>query len=185
MVEKDNLLLAYSLEKELIDKKITILWLTSPLFNQLAEQKASIFRNLSYLLVGGDRLSPMHIAKVMKECPRVQIVNGYGPTENTTFSVCYQIPKIYDHDIPIGIPISNSTAYVLDHKQRLVPKGVYGELYLGGDGLSRGYIFDPKLTAEKFIHNPYCKGEIMYKTGDLVRWNKDGILEFAGRIDSR
>ncbi|MDI9508396.1 MAG: amino acid adenylation domain-containing protein [Bacillota bacterium] len=185
MVEKDNLLLAYSLEKELIDKKITILWLTSPLFNQLAEQKASIFRNLSYLLVGGDRLSPMHIAKVMKECPRVQIVNGYGPTENTTFSVCYQIPKIYDHDIPIGIPISNSTAYVLDHKQRLVPKGVYGELYLGGDGLSRGYIFDPKLTAEKFIHNPYCKGEIMYKTGDLVRWNKDGILEFAGRIDSQ
>ncbi|WP_312573395.1 non-ribosomal peptide synthetase, partial [Clostridium sp.] len=114
---------------------------------------------------------------------KINIINGYGPTENTTFSTCFHINKDYEESIPIGKPIANSTCYVLNKHGRLQPVGVYGELYVGGDGLARGYINNKELTKEKFIANPFIKGERVYKTGDLVRWLEDGNIEFLGRID--
>src|SRR5262249_34864 len=118
----------------------------------------------------------------------IELINGYGPTEGTTFSCCYKIEGANDDrgwGIPIGRPISNTTAYVLDEKQELAPVGVVGELYIGGDGLARGYLNRPDLTAERFLPNPFSQqtGERMYRTGDMARYRADAVLEFFGRRD--
>ena len=122
----------------------------------------------------------------------LEVINGYGPTENTTFS-CYY-PIVTDKtsntkSIPIGKPLANRTAYVLDAYLQASPQGVQGELHVSGAGLARGYLNRPELTAEKFIANPFydktnpASSERLYKTGDLVRWLADGNVEFLGRID--
>ncbi|EPR11938.1 hybrid non-ribosomal peptide synthetase/type I polyketide synthase [Ruminiclostridium papyrosolvens] len=164
---------------------ISTMWLTSPLFNQFSTQKPEIFNGLKKLLVGGDKLSPAHINAVRNVCPGLIITNGYGPTENTTFSVCFKINKTYEQNIPIGIPVNNSTAYILDKYDNLQPMGVSGELCVGGDGLARGYINRQELTAEKFVTNPFMPGERMYRTGDMARWLPDGNIEFLGRMDNQ
>ena len=182
IVDEDTILDANKLEKYLIKYKVTTLWLTSPLFNQLANQKPEMFRGIKNLLVGGDVLSPSNINRVRKVCRGVKIINGYGPTENTTFSACFSIERDYESNIPIGKPISNSTIYIVDHNS-LQPIGAPGEICVGGDGLARGYLNQPELTAEKFVANPFEQGERMYRTGDLARWLPDGNIEFMGRID--
>ena len=185
IVEKEMILDHKILGKELIDNKITILWLTSALFTFLAESRTNIFSKLKYLLVGGDVLSANHINKVRKDNPRLKVINGYGPTENTTFSTCFEINKDYDHNIPIGKPISNSTAYIFDKNLNYQPIGVKGELYVGGDGVSRGYLNRDDLNKLSFAEHPYIRGERLYKTGDYARWLPDGIIEFLGRIDNQ
>lgn len=185
VTKEENILEAGRLERELEKNKITVMWMTSTLFNQLVQQNPSIFLGLRYLIVGGDKLSPYYINKVRDTCKRLTLVNGYGPTENTTFSVCCQIDRRYERDIPIGKPISNSYAYIVDSKNNLQPVGIYGELCVGGDGLARGYVNRSKLTSEKFIRNPYRRGERMYRTGDIARWLSDGKIEFLGRMDSQ
>ena len=185
LAESYKILNAESL-KDLINKNnINILWLTSPLFNQLAQEDSGIFKNLKYLLVGGDALVPSNINRVRKVCENTTIINGYGPTENTTFSVCCQIDKEYEKNIPIGKPISNSTAYIVDKSGAVQPIGVPGELWVGGDGIARGYLNREDLTEEKFINSPFKNGERIYKTGDLTRWLPDGKIEFIGRVDDQ
>ncbi|NOQ27508.1 MAG: amino acid adenylation domain-containing protein, partial [Bacteroidales bacterium] len=164
---------------------ITSLWLTSSLFNQLVDQDESIFDTLKFLLVGGDVLSVKHINKIKTRNSELVIINGYGPTENTTFSTTLKIEKQYESNIPIGKPISNSTAYIFDKSNRLQAVGVPGELLVGGDGLAREYLNNQELTREKFIENPYKEGERLYKTGDLARCLPDGNIEFLGRIDQQ
>ncbi|HLP62279.1 MAG TPA: non-ribosomal peptide synthetase, partial [Candidatus Deferrimicrobium sp.] len=109
-------------------------------------------------------------------------INGYGPTENTTFSTTFKIDRAYNQRIPIGNPIANSIAYVVDKPVHLVPVGVSGELWVGGDGVSRGYLNNPELTRERFINFHHSK---LYRTGDLVRRLEDGTIEFMGRIDQQ
>ncbi|MFC2146102.1 amino acid adenylation domain-containing protein [Acidobacteriota bacterium] len=150
LVSNDIILNARLLGKTLAKYKITTLWLTSPLFNQLVQQNSHIFSGLKYLLVGGDVLSPQTINRSRDENRGLNIINGYGPTENTTFSTTYLVEKDSRENIPIGKPISNSTAYILDRYGCLQPVGVYGELFVGGDGVARGYLNNPELTAEKF-----------------------------------
>ncbi|MBZ9636378.1 non-ribosomal peptide synthase/polyketide synthase [Clostridium sp. FP1] len=179
---KNIILNIESMEEYINENDITILWLTASLFNFMAEERPAMFANLRYLLVGGDVLPTNHINKVIEECRNLKIINGYGPTENTTFSTCYLIDKEYETNIPIGRPISNSTAYIIDKYGNLQTVGIYGELCVGGEGLARGYLNNPELTAEKFIKNPFI-GDRMYKTGDLARWLPDGNIEFLGRID--
>ena len=133
IIKKQDLLDPVLLEKYLVDNKITILWLTAPLFNQLCESNPSMFKSVRVLLTGGDVLSPRHINSVKKACPNLTIINGYGPTENTTFSTCFTIDKFYDNSIPIGYPIANSTCYVVSPTLNLLPVGVPGELLVGGD----------------------------------------------------
>ncbi|WP_307891648.1 non-ribosomal peptide synthetase [Bacillus swezeyi] len=164
---------------------ITALWLTSSLFNQLSEQNERTFSDLSRLIIGGEALSPNHINRVHNAAPDLLLWNGYGPTENTTFSTCFQIERAYSHSIPIGRPIANSTAYIVNSRRTLQPIGVIGELCVGGDGLARGYIGRPELTKEKFVPNPFAPGERMYRTGDLARWLPDGTIEYIGRMDDQ
>ncbi|RFM33509.1 non-ribosomal peptide synthetase [Chitinophaga silvisoli] len=165
-------------------EKIDTIWFTAGWLNQLVDGHIALFAGLRTLLAGGDRLSPVHIAKLRSHYPELIIINGYGPTENTTFSLTYNIKEVAAN-IPVGRPISNSYAYILDPHQQLLPVGVAGEICVGGDGLSRGYLNRPELTKEKFVVNPFRAGERMYLTGDLGRWLPDGNIEFLGRKDAQ
>lgn len=184
VISKKHLLDTKILEGYLIENKIDTLWLTAPLFNQLSEENPYMFRKVKYLLTGGDVLSPKHINMVKDANPNITLINGYGPTENTTFSCCFTIDRKYETSIPIGKPIANSTAYIVSKCGKIQPEGVPGELWVGGDGVSKGYLNRKDLTEEKFITNPFGKG-MVYKTGDLVKLLPDGNIEFIGRIDNQ
>lgn len=172
------------LAKQIKTRGVNVMWFTSGWLSQLVDHEIDLFSSLRTVITGGDKLSPPHIKKLRENYPALEIINGYGPTENTTFSLTYNIEEV-DGDIPVGYPISNSTAYLFDEFNQLVPIGAVGELYLGGDGLSRGYWNQPELTAERFIEHPYITGERLYKTGDLGKWNPDGSIAFMGRKDNQ
>jgi amino acid adenylation domain-containing protein len=167
--------------------EVTSMWLTAGLFNVMVEQRLEDLRPLRQLLVGGDTLSPTHIRKAIEALPGCRLINGYGPTEGTTFTCCHTITRedAKGSSIPIGKPISNTQAYLLDSHLQPVPLGEAGELYIGGDGVARGYLNAPDLTVEKFLPNPFGEypGECIYKTGDLARYRVDGTIEFLGRSD--
>jgi acyl-coenzyme A synthetase/AMP-(fatty) acid ligase/acyl carrier protein len=122
---------------------------------------------------------------LLEQQSNCRVINGYGPTEGTTFSICFPVPNAaaIEETVPIGRPVSNSTAYVLGSSGEPVPAGEVGELYIGGAGLSRGYFHRPDLTAEVFVPNPFESGSRLYRTGDMVRYSGDGVLEFVGRAD--
>jgi len=129
---------------------ISTIWMTASLFNQMVDADIEIFRTLTHLLVGGEALSAVHVNRAKRDFPHLTFINGYGPTENTTFSCTYTIAEEHSKNIPIGKPIANSTAYILDKYNHFVPVGVVGELVVGGDGVARGYLNNPELTTEKF-----------------------------------
>ncbi|MCK4261233.1 MAG: amino acid adenylation domain-containing protein, partial [Halanaerobiales bacterium] len=183
LINKNDLLSAERFEERLKENQITMIWLTSPLFNQLLEENPGIFAELKTLLVGGDALSAKHINKLRIENEELRIINGYGPTESTTFTTYFRIDQEYTSNIPIGKPVSNTKVYILDKNNQLQPIGVPGELCIAGDGLARGYLNRPELTEEKFVENQF--GERMYRTGDLARWIPDGNIEFLGRVDNQ
>jgi amino acid adenylation domain-containing protein/FkbM family methyltransferase len=167
--------------------QVTTLWLTAGLFHQMVEYNLEGLRPVKQLLAGGDVLSAEHVKKVLRELPGITVINGYGPTENTTITCCYRMNHDTEvqHSVSIGKPISNTKVYVLDEHFQPVPTGVPGELFIGGDGLARGYFDHPELTAERFIPHPYSVsgGERLYRTGDVVRYREGGHLEFIGRAD--
>jgi amino acid adenylation domain-containing protein len=175
------------LDDVLAREKVTTLWLSSGLFNTVVDKKIEALRGLRQLLVGGDVVSPAHVRRVYDTNPNVTIINGYGPTENTTFTCCYSIPRDWPVELalPIGRPIRNTTVYILDENQQPMPAGVPGELHCGGDGLSHGYWNKPELTAQAFVAHPFSPGARLYRTGDRVRLLRDGNLEFLGRLDSQ
>ena len=166
---------------------VTTMWLTAGLFHAMVDARLDGLRPLRQLLAGGDVLSIPHVRRVLDELPHLRLINGYGPTENTTFTACHAIgaADAEGTSIPIGRPIHGTTAYVLDPALRPAPVGVAGELYAGGDGVALGYVGRPGMTAEKFVPDPFSAqpGARMYRTGDRVRWRADGALEFLGRID--
>ncbi len=164
---------------------INTAWLTAALFDQLATTGQATDSCLSYLLVGGDIVKTASVASFQQRHRAVTLINGYGPTENTTFSCCHTIASVTGCgrlSIPIGRPLANRQVYVLDHNRMLVPEGVCGELYVGGDGLAEGYLGQPELTALTFVENPFKAGEKLYRTGDRVCW-QNGLLMFMGRMD--
>jgi amino acid adenylation domain-containing protein len=167
---------------------VTALWLTVGLFNQYVDSLPDAFGQLRYLLVGGDALDPKTIRQLLQRERRpAHVVNGYGPTETTTFACTHDIREVADdaRSIPLGKPIANTQVYILDRRGEPVPAGVEGEIYIGGDGVARGYLNHPELTAERFLHDPFSAGDgaRMYKTGDRGRWLADGTIEFLGRND--
>lgn len=180
------------LKQVLKNEKVTIMWLTKTLFDTLYLQDYDLFSSLNYLLIGGEALDFGLVAKLTNSagCPK-NIVNGYGPTENTTFSCTYLVKDLTDlQSIPIGVPLANRGAVILDSKLRLLPVGAIGELYLGGEGLARGYLNMEQITNERFISSPFevnasktSLGTRLYKTGDLVRYLADGNIEYIGRND--
>jgi amino acid adenylation domain-containing protein len=173
---------------------VTTLWLTAGLFHQMVEGNVAALRPLSQLLAGGDVLSPEHVRRALSGLPGLTLINGYGPTEGTTFTCCHPMrePGEVGTTVPIGRPIGNASVYVVDGELRLVPAGVPGELLLGGDGLALGYLGRLELTAERFVPDPFGPaleigkaGERLYRTGDRARFRADGILEFLGRLDQQ
>ena len=168
---------------------VTSAWLTAGLFHQLMEAHPQGLAGLKQLLVGGDVLSVIHVKQALDSFPDCTVINGYGPTENTTFTCCHPMTDSAQvgRSVSIGRPIANSTAYLLDERMRPVPLGVVGTLYSGGDGVARGYLHHPALTAERFVPDPFSDrpGARMYDTGDQARWLPDGTIEFLGRTDTQ
>ena len=169
---------------------VTTLWLTAGLFHQMVDNQLASLRGVRQLLAGGDVLSVPHVQKVLRQMqgdPERVLINGYGPTECTTFSCCYPMQRLdqVGRVVSIGRPIANAEAYILDRWMRPVPIGAPGELYIGGGGVARGYLRRPALTAERFVPHPFSDepGARLYKTGDLARYLPDGRIEFLGRVD--
>lgn len=186
-LQKDTLLDFEAFEKVLKEQKVTIGWFTSPLFNQLVELAPQLFRHYKTLLVGGDVVSPNHVRKAQLVNPALVIINGYGPTENTTFSTCYRIEGEVGAMIPIGKPVSNSRCYIVkeNNPDQVVPVGIVGELCVAGDGLARGYLNDSVLTDAKFFPHSKLAEPRLYRTGDRAKWLPDGNIAFMGRVDEQ
>jgi amino acid adenylation domain-containing protein len=170
--------------------RVTLLWLTAGLFHQLAEVAPGSLRGVRQLLAGGDVLAPQAVRRALAEGGVEVVVNGYGPTEGTTFTCCHpqRWPDEIGASVPIGRPIAATRVHVLDAEMSPVAIGVPGELYAGGAGLARGYLGRPGRTAERFVPDPFANGAgeagaRLYRTGDRARWRPDGRLEFLGRVD--
>ncbi|MHB2015944.1 MAG: amino acid adenylation domain-containing protein [Candidatus Xenobia bacterium] len=167
---------------EIVRQSVTSLWLTAGLFHLMVDNCLEGLRPLRQLLAGGDVLSPEHVRRVHQALPGVRLINGYGPTENTTFTCCHTVTDgdVDRISIPVGTPIAGTEVWILDARGEPVPQGAVGELYTGGEGLALGYWNRPELTAERFVT---WRGRRVYRTGDLARWNADGAVEFLGRAD--
>ncbi|MDR6955762.1 amino acid adenylation domain-containing protein [Ancylobacter sp. 3268] len=162
----------------------TTAWFTAGLFHLLVDQRLEGLRPLRQILTGGDVVSPIHVRRARQVLADCRFINGYGPTENTTFSCCHLIERDELGPLPIGRPIAHSTAYVLDDELRPLPEGEKGQLCVGGEGLALGYLNAPEMTEEKFRFVPSV-GERLYLTGDVVRRRPDGVYEFFGRADQQ
>ncbi|MFC5743023.1 non-ribosomal peptide synthetase [Dyella tabacisoli] len=173
------------LEQTIVQHGVTGLWLTAGLFHLMVDECPDAFAKVRQLIAGGDVLSSAHVQRLLERHPQLRVVNGYGPTETTTFATNHRMDAgaVQNANVPIGAPLDNTQAYVLDHRLQAVPVGVTGELYIGGNGLARGYLHRPALTAERFVASPFTPGERLYRSGDLVRWLPDGSLAFNGRAD--
>ncbi|MDJ0836029.1 MAG: amino acid adenylation domain-containing protein [Acidobacteriota bacterium] len=181
--ERNILLEPTRLAEWFLDRDIHHAFLTSALFNNTAAEQPGAFFNLKTLLVGGEKLDPESIDTVLEMGPPQNLLNGYGPTENTTFTTTHFLEP--DDGCPIGKPIHGSTAYVVDRNLQPVPPGIASELVSGGLGLASRYLQRPGLTAAAFIPNPFSDepGARLYRTGDVVRAREDGTIEFLGRRD--
>jgi amino acid adenylation domain-containing protein len=171
------------------EQGVNTLWLAAPLAALTIETNLADLSGLRQFMAGGDVVSLAHMRRMLNELPQVRLVNGYGPTEVTAFSVSHKITYL-DPDwpsVPIGRPLHNTTAYILDDRQQLVPIGVWGELYLGGPGVARGYHNRPELNAERFLPDPFRPGPDarLYRTGDRCRWLPEGLIQFQGRLDTQ
>lgn len=165
---------------------VTTLWLTAGLFHLMVDQRPDALRGLRQLLAGGDILSPGHVLRQLRNAPDCRLINGYGPTENTTFTCCYTIPTDWDGagPVPIGMPINGTKVFILDKSLHPVPDGEAGELCAAGDGLALGYLNQAELTSQRFVESPFGPpGARLYRTGDLVRRRADGAIAFLGRLD--
>ena len=160
------------------EQGVTTLWLTSGLFNVMVDERLEDLRGLKQLLVGGDVVSVPHMKRAMAAIEGCRFINGYGPTENTTFTCCHAIgaKDVEGTAIPIGRPIGNTRVYVLDERMEPVPPGVWGELYTGGDGVGLGYLNQEEMSKERFVKDPFVEEEEgrMYRTGDVCRWREIG-----------
>ncbi|HKA01592.1 MAG TPA: non-ribosomal peptide synthetase, partial [Candidatus Solibacter sp.] len=188
-ISKSSALSAPALGAALEEHGITALFITTSLFNQLVRATPDLFQRVGTVLVGGSACDPSSMRAVLEQGAPRRLVNAYGPTESTTFATWYLVRAILVEatTVPIGRPVANSKAYVLDRHLQPVPVGIVGELYISGDGLARGYLNSPELTAKKFVADPFSDkpGGRLYRTGDRVRYLPDGNIQFLGRFDEQ
>jgi amino acid adenylation domain-containing protein/non-ribosomal peptide synthase protein (TIGR01720 family) len=173
---------------EIIDKGVQVMFLATALFNEVGRLKPAMFNSVKSLLFGGEAVYPVTAAAVLEQGGPERLVNAYGPAECSTFSSWYVAKEVARDavSVPIGKPVANTQLYVLDRNMNLEPIGIMGKLYIGGEGLARGYWGRPELTAERFVPDPYGEpGGRLYISGDLARWMEDGNLEFFGREDNQ
>jgi amino acid adenylation domain-containing protein len=187
MVPRKVLMDTTALKAAIRERKISIMWMTTSWFNQVIDEDIEVFEGVNCLLAGGEKLSPLHMKKLLDHYPQIQAINGYGPTENTAFSTCHTIRKrdVSGDSIPIGTPISGSSVFLLDDHFQAVPIGIDAEIFVGGIGVARGYLNQIEQTRQKFIPHPMIPGEILYRTGDVGRWLEDGTVGFEGRKDDQ
>ncbi|MEW9702943.1 amino acid adenylation domain-containing protein, partial [Paenibacillus sp. SI8] len=187
LVSKDNFLEMEKLSQLIEQERISVMFITTALFNVLVDVNIEALRSLRKVLFGGERASVSHVRKALGFLGAGKLIHVYGPTETTVFATYYPVDELAENavSLPIGRPISNTAAYIVGSGGTLNPIGVSGELWIAGDGVARGYLNRPDVTAEKFIDNPFAQGERMYRTGDLARWLPDGNIEFMGRIDDQ
>ncbi len=174
------------LRESIRDNAVTILWLTAGLFHLIARHSVESLAGLRVLLAGGDVIQPDAVRRVFERYPSITFVNGYGPTENTTFTCCHVMDArspIGDR-IPIGRAITGTTVHIWDAGQRPVARGEVGELYTGGSGVALCYLNAPDATSAAFWPDPDRPGATVYRTGDLVRELPDGTIDFLGRADN-
>ncbi|MEU3899938.1 amino acid adenylation domain-containing protein [Streptomyces sp. NPDC045251] len=167
---------------------VTVAFLTTQFVNAVADTRPGALAPLRVLLTGGEAHSPDHLGRLRAALPDTRVFNVYGPTETTTFATLQDCAEAADAPatVPIGLPVGDTCAYVLDEALRPVPKGVVGELYLAGPGLARGYLGRPGASAERFVACPFGEpGERMYRTGDLVRWDARGRIDYVARADQQ
>ena len=170
------------------DSRISTLWLTAGLFNTIVDEDPTQLVGLDELLIGGEALSVSHVRRAQSVLPGTTIINGYGPTETTTFAATYRIPPLGDatvSSIPIGTAIPRTTLTIHREDGSLVADGEVGELYIGGDGVALGYVGASADADARFVHEPSQNGGRCYRTGDLVRRTGDGLLEYIGRRDAQ
>ncbi len=169
--------------------KVTSVLFPTGLFNMLVDEQLDDLRGLKHLVTGGDTMSPAHARKALRALGPGVLVNAYGPTENSVIVTCHSVDDEtrLGTSVPIGKPIANTDAYILDEAMRSVPIGTTGELYAGGEGVALGYWQRPELTAERFVPDPFSgrPGARLYRTGDLARWREDGTIDFLGRADTQ
>ncbi|MGW7535471.1 non-ribosomal peptide synthase/polyketide synthase [Amycolatopsis sp. NPDC054798] len=177
---------ADAIQRLAAEHRITALWLTAGLFRLFAEETPECFAGLREVWTGGDVVPPAAVRRVLDGCPGIAVVDGYGPTETTTFATSYWMSADVPDVIPIGTPLRDVRIHVVDDWLRLLPRGAAGEVCIAGAGLARGYLDQPGATADRFVADPFgLPGERMYRTGDLGRWRTDGTLEFLGRVDDQ
>ncbi|MCB1056355.1 MAG: AMP-binding protein, partial [Acidobacteria bacterium] len=176
--------LAVALDEYEVDN----LFLTTALLHQVAREAPATFRHLKRVMFGGEAVEPVWIREILEKGAPGELFHFYGPTENTTYSTWHPVRRVPAGaaTVPIGRAVAHSSVHAVDRSWRPVPVGVAGELWVGGDGLARGYLRRPAATAEKFVPDPFGPpGGRLYRTGDLVRWNREGALEFVGRFDNQ
>ena len=192
VIERGLSLVPEEMEAQIRDRGITSMFLTTSVFHQVVAERPTALSPLRDCLFGGEAADPQRVRELLAAGPPERLVNGYGPTESTTFAACHRVRSPEDlaagtAPVPIGRPIGSTRTLVLGRHGEPVPPGVIGELFLGGDGLSRGYFARPGLTAERFVPDPLPAepGARLYRTGDLVRQRPDGLLEYVGRTDNQ
>ncbi|MEL6865268.1 MAG: amino acid adenylation domain-containing protein [Bacteroidota bacterium] len=189
VISEPGLISLEDMASSLKQNKVNVLWLTAGLFHLAIDSHIALFDGLDYMLSGGDSINLHSVDKLLQHYPNLTFINGYGPTESTTFALTRRIKsdQVLQKGINnIGRPIGNTRAYILDWgSDTLLPIGCPGELCLSGPGLAMGYHKKPALSAEKFVDNPYGAGahSRLYRTGDMARWLGDGRVEFLGRKD--
>jgi amino acid adenylation domain-containing protein len=188
-VERNVLLSPERFEQVLLERGITWAPLTAALFHQMVAERPAMFRTLRTLTLGGEAPDPRRVREALAAGAPGRLLNCYGPTESTTIAAAFRIEAVADGAtaLPMGRPIANTTAWVVDRCFQAVPAGLEGEIWLGGDGLARGYLGRPDLTAERFVPDPFsgAPGGRLYRTGDLGRWRPESGLEFLGRTDDQ
>jgi amino acid adenylation domain-containing protein len=187
VIDKDVALSPPGLRAQIADCHIDILSMITPLFHAIVSEDPKTFCGLRHMLVGGDVMDPAHAMTFLKHCRTTRLTNAYGPTENTTFSTYYDVREedCLKGTLPIGRPIAGDSLYILDDTAKPVPAGITGEIYVSGDGVSMGYLGSPGLSASKFLPDPFSPGRMMYRTGDLGRFQPDGNVRFFGRSDGQ
>ena len=185
LIAKEEVLDLDKLAAVIEQQKVTVFFITTALFNTLADLKLESLKKIRKVLFGGERASLPHVRKAFNYLGAGKMIHVYGPTESTVFATYFPIDGLDGRpgSVPIGKPIANTSIYIVDHSDNIQPIGVPGELCIAGDGLAAGYFKRPDLTAEKFVSNPFVPGERMYRTGDLGKWLPDGNIEFLGRTD--
>ena len=180
----DILLSTAAFANFLAERKVTTLFLTTALFNQIAIQNPASFRGLTTLLFGGEAANPDCVRRVLDQGAPKRLVHAYGPTEATTFASWHPVREVPADavTVPIGLPIANTSIHILDSHFQPLPCGVAGEIFIGGPGLATGYLNDAELTALRFQQTPFGR---LYRTGDLGKRRTDGAIEFCGRIDTQ